>query len=474
MGSNFSPLDSGIRFLTAPAGPAYRLGARLYNYSEEQKARTSWALYKPSVILAYFLQSASSLLWIMYIGMLAGIALTPVLVAGWPGGIWLAGVFFWRVGLDAYPAWLKEFGRIGKWTALAVTPHVLFLTIYNANTANGAQLAMDPLLKGYENAAVTLNMWLAPIGDLKWYWGALFAVSILALTWILSRPAILRFGLGLQKALQTVTFAAAVTASIGCSYTTAGLNWEPDVQKRLEAHLKDKLRYETEIQMSAAVEQWFKADPSHAAHLAGLAQNYRKVLDEAKLSADAYSAEEIEEALRKSARSLPPEKVLETPHAAPGKHKIPGSATELLELDATVAAGNKALALKAGQARAAAVSFISQLANVAVDTVPLLKEVLSEMIDAAAEHAGQQLLDSLPVEQGIKVVQGSEDVVKVAVASEASHIGPRIFRTEGVAFGSATGFGLAALREGFFAHAKGIKALKVPAEKVRFRFRVPL
>ncbi len=343
----------------------------------------------------------------------------------------------------------------------------------------GAKPALDgPLrcstFRWCENAAVTLNMWLAPISNLEWYWWALFAVSILALTWILSRPAILRFGLGLQKALQTVIFAAAVTASIGFSYTTAGLNWEPDVQKRLEAHLKDKLRYETEIQMSAAVEQWFKADPSHAAHLAGLAQNYRKVLDEAKLSAEAYSAEEIDQALRKSARSLPPEKVLETPHAAPAKRKIPGSASELLELDATVAAGNKALALKAGQARAAAVGFISQLANVAVDTVPLLKEVLPEMIGAAAGHAGQQLLDSLPVEQGIKAVQGSEDVVKVAVASEASHIGPRIFRTEGVAFGSATGFGLAALREGFFTHAKGIKALKVPAEKVRFRFRVPL
>ncbi len=161
MGSNFSPLDSGIRFLTAPAGPAYRLGARLYNYSEEQKARTSWALYKPSVILAYILQWASSLLWIMYLGMLAGIALTPVLVAGWPGGIWLAGVFFWRLGLDAYPAWLKEFGRIGKWTALAVTPHVLFLAVYNANTANGAQLAMDPLLKGClkdETSLVVVSM----------------------------------------------------------------------------------------------------------------------------------------------------------------------------------------------------------------------------------------------------------------------------------------------------------------------------
>jgi hypothetical protein len=110
---------------------------------------------------------------------------------------------------------------------------------------------------------------------------------------------------------------------------------------------------------------------------------------------------------------------------------------------------------------------------VAVDTVPLLKEVLSEMIDAAAEHAGEQLLESLPLEKGVKAVQGSEDVVKVAVASDASHIGPRLFRTEEAALGSAATFGAAALREGFFRHAKGLKALKA-AGKVKFRFRIPL
>jgi hypothetical protein len=473
MGSNLSLLDSGFRFLTRPFGAAARVGARIYNYSEEQKARTSWALYRPSVIWAYFLYWSSSLLFIMYFGMMCGIALTPVFAAGWPGGVWLAGALFWRLGLEPVKMLFVELGRIGKWVTLAVTPHVIFLAVYNANTANGSQPAMDSLLKNYENAAVTFNLWLEPIADLPWYWWALFAVSILALTWILSRPAILRFSLGLQKALQTVIFAAAVTASIGFSYTMPGLNWEPSVQTRLEAHLKDKLRYETEIQMSAAVEEWFKADPSRARPVAELAKNYRLVLGEAKLSSEAYSAEEIEQALRKSARSLPPEKVLETPPAALGKRKIPGSASELLELDAKIAFGNKALMLKAGEARAAAVAVISQLANVAVDTVPLLKEVLSEMIDVAAEHAGQQLLDSLPIEKGIKAVQGSEDVVKVAVASEASHIGPRIFRTEEAVLGSAASVGLAALREGFFTHAKGIKALKVRPAKVKF-FRIPL
>jgi hypothetical protein len=423
MGGNFSPLDSSIRLLTAPVGPAYRLGSRLYAYTEKQKARTSWALYRPSVLVAYLLYWASSLLWILYVCWLLGIALTPVFLAGWPGGVWLTGVFFWRVGFDVWPAWLKELGRIGKWMAIAVTPHVIFLAVYN-NIGSNPPPALDAFIKGYENAAVTLNMWLAPLSGLEWYWWAAFFVSVLALTWILSRPAILRFSLGLHKLLQTAIFTAAVTASIGFSYTTPGLSYEPDVQKRLEAHLKDKLRYESEIQMSVTVQDWYKADPSRARALATLANNYRQGVSEAKHGAEAYSAEEIEQALKKSARSLPPEKVLETPHAAVGKRRIPGSASELIELDAKVAIGNKALALQARQVRQTAVAFIAQLANVTVDTMPLLKEVLSEAIDAAAEHAGQQLLDSLPVEQGIKAVQGSEDVVKVAVASEGAISAP--------------------------------------------------
>jgi hypothetical protein len=496
MHRNLSVLDMAFIYAISPVTFLLNRFARLDSYVERQRSGIGWRLYRLSELKALLLYPPSLLLWLIFFGFLAVLMYLPVAAAGWVGGLWLGAAFFWVLalnsngwnGIEAALALLPaprltapggippELGRIAKWIALAVTPHFLFLVAYNVFGDSGqiSWPVLETVIKNYEYAAAILNALLLPVSDIEWYWWAAFAVLLLLLTWILSRPRILEAGLKMQRLLQSMIFAAAITASIGFAYTAPAPNWEPSLQKRLEAHLKDKLRYETTIELSAAVEQWFKANPARAIPLAALARNYEKVLSEAKESSEGYSREDINEAFKKSVRSLLPEDVLQAPPAAAAtRRKLPGSTGELLDLDGKVGAGNRALGLKAAQIREVTVAFIAQIANVPVNSVPLLKDVLSELIDAAAENAGRQVLDGLPIEKGLNAVWSSDEAVKVAVSADAARIGPRIFEPEGVALEAATGGGLAVLRERFFARAKSVKAARIQVERARVRVRVP-
>ena len=229
-------------------------------------------------------------------------------------------------------------------------------------------------------------------------------------------------------------FAAAVTTSIGFSYTQAAWDFEPNLQRRLEAHLKDKVHYETSITLSGNVMDWFKRDQSRVLPLIVLTHNLEGVLDQARRSPEHFTSDDIDKALKSSVRNMVPEDLIGPPAAQTAKLSVTGSTKDRLKFDAEVRAGNRALRLKAVQAKAAATAFIAQIANISVTSVPLLNEVLGAMIDAAAEHAGKSILDSLPLEQSIKVFQSSNAAVEAAVGANADRIGSRLFLPkEGVA-----------------------------------------
>ena len=59
--------------------------------------------------------------------------------------------------------------------------------------------------------------------------------------------------------------------------------------------------------------------------------------------------------------------------------------SELLALETQIKAENAVLAVPASQARAATVGFIAQIVDVPTTSIPLLKEILGEMINTSAE-----------------------------------------------------------------------------------------
>ena len=469
-------LDRIYSVVITPCVFAYRKFIAVDQFVEKQKSRLSWRIYKPSVILAFLLYGLSNILWFTFLGFGIGIAALPLIAAEWVGGLWLLTGIVWARTLQAALPFWRELGRIAKWTMIAITPHFLFLVGYNwfsdqGETATGVTGAF---ITRYEFAAVKLNKFLSPISEVGWQVWALLAVTILTLTWITSHPRLLPAALALRSALQNAIFAAAVTASIGFSYTQAAREWEPDLQKRLEAHLKDKVHYETSIVLSERVTDWFKRDQSRVLPLIVLTRNLESVLDQARRSPEHFTSDDIDKALKTSMRAMVPEDLIEPPIAQSAKLVVNGSTGERLKFDAGIRAENRALRLKAAQVKAAATAFIAQIANISVSSVPLLNEVLGEMINAAAEQAAKSILDSLPLEQGMKAFQTSNAVAESAVGSNLDRIGSHLFLPKEGAAEYAAGLSLAALRARIFEHASRSKALRIQGERVRMRFRVPL
>lgn len=473
---SLSPLDRVFSFVIAPCVFAYRKFMAVDRYVEKQKSRLSWRIYRPPVILALILYGLSTLLWLTLLGFGVAIASVPFLAAEWVGGLWLLTAIIWARTLRATSTFWCELGRIAKWIMIAITPHFFFLIAYNGFSDQGETptAVMSAIITTYELAAVRLNEILSPIPDVSWQVWAILAITILALTWILSRPRLLAVSLAVRSALQNAIFAAAVTASIGFSYTQAARDWEPDLQKRLEAHLKDKVHYETTIKLSQGLMDWFKHDQSRAVSLIVLSRNLETVLDQARRSPEHFTSEDIDNALKSSIRATVPEDLIEPQVAQGAKLVAEDPAPELLKFDAGARDENRALRLKAEQVKAAAIAFIAQLANVSVTSVPLLNEVLGEMIDAAAEHAAKSILDRLPLKEGMKAFQSSNTAVEAAVGSNLDRMGSRIFLPREGAPEYALGLSLAALRARLFEHASRSKALRIEGERARMRIRVPL
>ncbi len=471
-----SPLDRVYKFIIFPCVFAYRKFMAVDSFVERQKSRLSWRIYKPSVLLAFILYALSNLLWLTLLGLGASIAVLPIIAAEWVGGLWLLSGIIWARTLGAAPSFAYELGRIAKWLMIAITPHFLFLVTYNSLSDQDEISAgvIGVVIPAYELAAVRLNEALSPIAEVSWQAWAILAITILVLTWVLSRPRLLTVSLALRGKLQNAIFAAAVTASIGFSYTQAAREWEPDLQKRLEAHLKDKVHYETSITLAGGLKDWFKLDQSRVLPLVVLTRNLESVLDQARRSPEHFTSEDIDKALKNSIKTMVPDNLIDPPGAPGAKLIVEGSAVERLKIDAGVKSGNRALRLKAAQVKATATAFIAQIANISVTSVPLLKEILGGMIDAAAEHAANSILDRLPLEQGLRAFQSSNTAVEAAVGSNLDRIGSRLFLPKEGAAEYAMGLSLAALRARFLEHASRNRALRIQGERVRMRLRVPL
>ncbi len=469
--------DRVYRFAIWPVVFAYRKFAALDGWVDKQKSRLSWRIYRPRVVLTYILYGWGNFLWLSFLGLGFMAASLPVLAGEWVGGLWLFMGIVWAKTMRATSVFWRELGKIAKWTMSAVTPHLLFLAAYNGFSDHGeaASSTVSAFITAYELAAVRVNQALSPIADLPWQVWAALASGILILTWVLSRPRLLAASLALRTALQNAIFVAAVTASIGFSYTQAARDWEPGLQNRLEAHLKSKVEYETSIKFSQSLMEWLDRDHTRVLPLIVVCRNFSAVMDQARKSPERFTSEDIDKAFKTSVKTLVPDDLIEMPPHSAEKLALEGTTPELLKFDAAARAENKALRLKAAQFKATLSAFIGQIANVSLTTAPLLNEVVGEIITAASEQTSKRILDSLPLERGFAVFQGSGNAVETAVGSNIDRIGSRIFLPkEGAAAEYGLGLSLAALRSRVFEHASRSKGLRLQSERVRFRFRVPL
>jgi hypothetical protein len=209
--------------------------------------------------------------------------------------------------------------------------------------------------------------------------------------------------------------------------------WEPNVQVRLQAGLKEQTLYETTISLSNDLSRWFINNRGRATILPVYVQGFEEAIREIRTGRDGaqIKTEDIKKGMRTATNALVPVEVATitvadgVPHG--GQKVIPGTIAELLRVDAHVKETNLELKVRAAQVRTSAVAVISQVVSVPVSSMPMLREILGEMINTTAEQISRQVVDRVPVERGIKTVQNMVETVRGAVPTVSDKIAEILF-----------------------------------------------
>jgi hypothetical protein len=442
-----------VGFLAAPFSWLLRRVAPL---DDRMAARTSGArvIFRPFLWLLRLPVSATRGLldWIAFLivyGPLWAIGLLVVvysiILAEWVGGIWLGGLASWLV-LRGHMKWyLRAAARIGGMVALGVTPQFLFLLLYNGLADLGIALpaALDAVIKLYEYGAVRLNELLQPIGEVPWYWWVGAAVTLLFVAAIFEAPSIVNRALRLRQAMAALVFMASITGSIGFSALNVIKDWQPDVQARLYAKLKEQSFYESTITVSQELTRWFQTNRSRVTALPVYVRTFEEAIRDAAAGSKEVKPEDVHRGTQTAARGLVPADaaniaVSEAGLVHSGAARVPGQADELLAYDAELRRSNLEIKARAAQIRATAVNTIAQIVDVHVASQPLLREILGEMINATAERISQRIFDRLPIERGMTMVRNSSDAAHRSVSVNADKLAEALFsghepmRAEGV------------------------------------------
>jgi len=210
-------------------------------------------------------------------------------------------------------------------------------------------------------------------------------------------------------------------------------SWEPNLQSRLQASLKEQAFYQATISLSEELSRWFTSTGGRTTNLPLYVRSFEDAIQEVRTGREGTQAraEDIRKGKHVAIKSLvPPEAaniVAASGPASSGERHVPGSAWELLGMDAQLKASNLALKVRANQIRASAVAVISQTVNVSVSSVPMLREILGEMITTTAEQISRQIVDRVPIERGMKTAQNTVEAVRTAVSSSADKIAELLF-----------------------------------------------
>jgi hypothetical protein len=354
---------------------------------------------------------------------------------GWVGGF-LLGAMIVRSRLSRLGKfWLTPFGQIAFCMALGIAPQFLFLCAYNG--FKDAHMIPPPgiawLIHAYEYLSVSLYTTLEPIKEMAWYWWVLAIFGLLLFSMVLRLPRLFSTSLRLRETLDAIIFITWVTTSVGVSATLGADNYEPNIQARLHAHLQETMLYETKLNLAIELARWFTENRASETALPIYVRNLDDALDATHrdVGQGGKTEEDVVKGESATAEALVPVDIGTTLTKAmppvPVHGRVVDSTGTLLRRDAEIQQRNEHLKQQADQAREAAVATIASLVDVPVNTIPLLREVVAEMINVAAEQLSDVIVNRLPLERFIEGSHTVHDTVSRVIAANIAAISNGLF-----------------------------------------------
>jgi hypothetical protein len=338
------------------------------------------------------------------------------------GALWFGALLFWLLSRKGSRIW-KSFSNIAGAVAIGVTPQFLFLCAYNGfiDGEMTPPALLQEAIKTYEHVAVWTYRALEPVREIAWFWWVLGALGLLFLTYVSESQRLFKAALWLRGLLASFVFVLAVTTSFSLSSSIRVWNWEPDMNRRLQAAFKETVTHETELNLAEALKDWFASHKEAQTALPGYVQSFEKALRELGQRRDDQGRQDLWKGARTAMKALVPKDLDAVPGEAQtsnhgAERKDAADVSNLLALEAQIKAKNAMLAIRANQARVATVNVIAQVVDVSATSIPLLKEISSEMIGAAAEILSERMLERLPMEKAIFKVQDVASAVKEGIS----------------------------------------------------------
>jgi hypothetical protein len=386
-----------------------------------------WIIAGPIWLLYFFIYAMGVFLFIA----------KPFSYTEWVGMAWITAIIVWATLFAARAnRWSKGPREVFLCVAIGLTPQFLFLLLYNglSDVEITPPALIQRIINSYELAAVWLYTILRPIKDIEWEWWAAAAAGVLGLSLALNRPGILTRALLLRKVLASAIFIGSVTVAVCLSTAQPVGLWQPDVQVRLKANLQQATLFETKIALSLGLIRWFQEHPGTRTELPAYVRNIESAEHqiEQESGGSGHTSADIGLAAKQTIEALVPENfgdvLANGLPAAPSSGDVSGSVSELLRRDADMKRGNRDLELKAEAVRRTATALIAQVIDVPVSSVPLLKDMIGEMINSVAEIISERIAERLPVEQAILGSRNLSVAVSEAINGNLEAIFNGVFR----------------------------------------------
>ena len=378
------------------------------------------------------------IVWLIACALLFWAALKPFFLSEWVGALWFGSVLFWLLSRKGTRLW-RSLSKIAAAIAIGVTPQFLFLCAYNGfiDGEMAPPHFLQEAINAYEYAAVWMYHALEPVRELPWFWWALGALGLLLLSYLSDSPKLLATSLWLRGLLASFVFVVAVTTSLSLSASIHVWNWEPDMQLRLKAAFKEKVSHETELNLAEALKNWFASHKTTPTVLPAYVRSFEKAFAELDQRRDSEGRQDLKKGAQTAIRALVPKDLGELgkfPKSDPvAEEKDDAPVSELMVLETQIKADNGVLASRASQARATTVSFIAQVVDVPATSIPLLKEIVSEMINTSAEKLSERVLEHLPLEKAASKAQKITSDVREKISGSIDALALSLFTVQTMA-----------------------------------------
>jgi hypothetical protein len=191
--------------------------------------------------------------------------------------------------------------------------------------------------------------------------------------------------------------------------------------------------YETKLNLAIELARWFTENRASETALPIYVRNLDDALDATHrdVGQGGKTEEDVVKGESATAEALVPVDIGTTLTKAmppvPVHGRVVDSTGTLLRRDAEIQQRNEHLKQQADQAREAAVATIASLVDVPVNTIPLLREVVAEMINVAAEQLSDVIVNRLPLERFIEGSHTVHDTVSRVIAANIAAISNGLF-----------------------------------------------